>query len=151
MPVKSARKPLGKVVSALTARTQFGQILRRVSQKNERFIVDRRGDPQAVIMSWRDYIDTIAPAPEALKAIQAEAKRKGLDKLTMRQIDAEIAKMRREQHLNTVPHPPKVLEEIWAESRRKGTDKLTMREINAEIAAFRREKRKKNAAPNGRS
>src|SRR5579864_5271544 len=97
MPVKSKKKTLGRVVSALTARTQFGQILKRVNQKNERFIVDRRGDPQAIIMSLRDYIDIIAQAPKALRAIQAEAKRKGLDKLTMRQIDAEIAKVRREQ------------------------------------------------------
>lgn len=96
MPVKRAKKPLGKVVSALTARTQFGQILRRVSQKNERFIVDRRGDPQAIIMSLRDYINTMAPPPEWLKEIWAESKRKGLDKLTMREIDAEIAAYRRE-------------------------------------------------------
>jgi hypothetical protein len=36
--------------SALTARTQFGQILRRVKQKNERFLVGRRGEPQAIII-----------------------------------------------------------------------------------------------------
>ena len=86
-----------KVVSALTARTQFGQILKRVSQKNERFIVDRRGEPEAIIMSLRDYINTIAPLPKALREIQAEAKRKGLHKLTMREINAEIATVRREQ------------------------------------------------------
>ena len=51
------------VVSALTARTQFGQIMRRVKEKNERFVVDRRGEPQAVIMSIKDYLDAIAPAP----------------------------------------------------------------------------------------
>lgn len=97
MPVKSVRKPVPRIVSALTARTQFGQILRRASQNGERFLVGRRGDPQAIIMGIGDYINLIAPAPKALKAIQAEAKRKGLDKLTMRQIDAEIAKARREQ------------------------------------------------------
>ena len=86
-----------KVVSALTARTQLGQILKRVSQKNERFIVDRRGEPEAIIMSLRDYINTIAPLPKALREIQVEAKRKGLHKLTMREIDAEIARVRREQ------------------------------------------------------
>jgi prevent-host-death family protein len=83
------------VISALTARTQLGQILKRVSQKNERFVVDRRGQPQAVIMGIKDYIDTFAPTPEWLKAIGAEAKQKGLDKLTMRQIDAEIAAARK--------------------------------------------------------
>lgn len=85
------------VVSALTARTQFGQIMRRASQKNERFLVDRRGQPAVIIMSIKDYIDTIAPTPEWLKEIGDEAKRKGLNKITMRQIDAEIAASRRQR------------------------------------------------------
>lgn len=85
------------VISAVTARTQLGQILRRINQKNERFVVDRRGQPQAVIMSINDYIDTFAPTPEWLRAIGQEAKEKGLAKLTMRQIDAEIAAARRER------------------------------------------------------
>jgi prevent-host-death family protein len=85
------------VVSALTARTQFGQIMRRASQKNERFLVDRRGQPAVIIMSIKDYIDTIAPTPDWLKDIGDEAKRKGLNKLSMRQIDAEIAAARRDR------------------------------------------------------
>ncbi|MBK5293678.1 MAG: type II toxin-antitoxin system prevent-host-death family antitoxin [Acidobacteriia bacterium] len=52
------------VISALTARTQFGQVLSRVARKNERFVVDRRSQPQAIIMSINDYIDTFAPTPE---------------------------------------------------------------------------------------
>jgi hypothetical protein len=48
-------------------------------------------------MNLKDYVDTIAPAPEWLKAIRAEAKRKGLDQLTMRQINAAITAYRREQ------------------------------------------------------
>jgi prevent-host-death family protein len=88
---------MNNVISALTARTQFGQIMRRASQKNERFLVDRRGQPAVIIMSVKDYIDTMAPTPDWLKEIGAEAKRKGLNKLTMRQIDAEIASARRER------------------------------------------------------
>jgi prevent-host-death family protein len=84
------------VVSALTARTQFGQIMRRATQKNERFMVDRRGKPSVIIMSLRDYIDTIAPPPQWLRDIQASAKRRGVDKLSMKGIDAEIAKVRHE-------------------------------------------------------
>ena len=38
-------KRMANVVSALTARTQFGHIVMRASQKNERFVVDRRGPP----------------------------------------------------------------------------------------------------------
>ena len=84
-----------KVVSALTARTQFGQILRRASQDSARFIVGRRGEPLAVIMGIQDFIETIAPEPEVLTLIGEASKRKGTNKLTMRDIDAEIAAVRR--------------------------------------------------------
>jgi prevent-host-death family protein len=90
----------------LTARTQFGQILRRVKQKNERFLVGRHGEPQAIIIGIDDYINTFAPTPAWLKAIGAEAKRKGLNELKMRQIDAEIATARRERRRNTPPNMP---------------------------------------------
>lgn len=38
----------------------------------------------------------IAPTPHALKAIQEDAKRKGTNKLTMREINTEIAAVRRQ-------------------------------------------------------
>lgn len=84
------------VVSALSARTQLGQILRRVKTKNERFVVDRRGEPEAVIMSLRDYIDLVAPTPKWLKRIGEASKRRGTAKLTARRIDAEIRAYRRD-------------------------------------------------------
>jgi prevent-host-death family protein len=86
---------MNHVVSALTARTQLGQILRRATENNERFVVDRRGEPSVIIMSIKDYIDTIAPAPKWLKDIQAASKRRGTNKLSMTQIDAATAKVRR--------------------------------------------------------
>jgi prevent-host-death family protein len=75
----------------------LGQVLRRTAEQHERFIVERRGEPSAVIMSIRDYIDTVAPTPKWLKAIGEEARSKGLDKVTMRQIDAEIAAARKDR------------------------------------------------------
>ena len=82
------------VVSALTARTQLGQIIKRATKNNERFVVDRRGEPSVIIMSVKDYIDTIAPAPKELRAMQQRAKRTGADKFSMRQIDKIIAEVR---------------------------------------------------------
>ena len=84
------------VVSALTARTQFGQIIKRATQKNERFVVGRRGEPSVVIMSVRDYMETFAPAPEELRAMQATAKRSGTNKLTPGQINRLVATVRKE-------------------------------------------------------
>src|ERR1039458_7593173 len=85
------------VVSALTARTQFGQIIKRATQKNERFVVGRRGEPSVVIMSMQDYMQTFAPPPAELRAMQATAKRNHTNKLTPRQIDRIVATVRKEQ------------------------------------------------------
>ena len=49
------------IVSALAARTQLGQIMRRARRENARFVVDRRGEPQVVIMGIKDFLKTIAP------------------------------------------------------------------------------------------
>lgn len=93
------RRTTPKIISALTARTQFGQIMRRAKEKHDRFVVDRRGEPQVVIMGVKDFIDTIAPEPEFLRFIGEEAKRTRKNKLTMRQIQAEITAARRERRL----------------------------------------------------
>lgn len=92
-----------KKISALTARTQFGQIMDRAVEKQERFLVDRRGQPAVIIMSVDDYLETIAPEDTALQKIRDEAKRTGLDKLTMEEIDAEIAAYRREKRAKSEP------------------------------------------------
>lgn len=88
-----------KVITALTARTQFGQILRRAGRQQERFVVDRRGNPEVVIMGIKDFLKTIVPEPEVLRAIRAEARRNKTSKLTSRQIDREINAYRRERKL----------------------------------------------------
>lgn len=79
--------------------------MKRATEKNERFVVGRRGEPTVVIMSLKDYIDTSAPAPEWLKDIQAEAKRKGLDKLNMRDINRVIAEVRSETRKSRATKP----------------------------------------------
>ncbi|MBZ5552780.1 MAG: type II toxin-antitoxin system Phd/YefM family antitoxin [Acidobacteriia bacterium] len=84
------------IISALTARTQLGQIIKRASQKDERFVVGRRGEPKVIIMGIRDYIKALAPAPQWLKAIRAEAKRQGLNQLTAREISREIKAVRKQ-------------------------------------------------------
>jgi prevent-host-death family protein len=81
-------------IDAQVARTQFGQIMDRAVEKNERFVVERRGQPAVVIMSVRDFIRTTAPQPDWLEKAWQGAKRRGLDKLTSADIDAEIATYR---------------------------------------------------------
>ena len=84
-------------ITAVAARTQFGQIMDRAVENNERFLVERNGELAVLILSVADYVKALAPAPDWLMDIQDDAKRKGLDKLTMADIDAEIAAARRER------------------------------------------------------
>jgi prevent-host-death family protein len=86
-----------KIVSALTARTQLGQLIRRASTDQDRFVVGKRGEPVVVIMGIKDFLKNIAPEPEVLAAIRSEAERQGKDRLSMREIDWEIAAYRQEQ------------------------------------------------------
>lgn len=95
------------IVSALTARTQFGQIIKRATQKNERFVVARRGEPSVVIMSIKDYMETFAPAPTELRAMQATAKRAKTNKLTSGQISRIIATVRKERKPSAAKRPSK--------------------------------------------
>jgi prevent-host-death family protein len=84
-------------IDAHLARTQFGQIMDLASKNNERFIVDRRGEPTVVIMSVQDFIRTAAPPPDWLQKAWAGAKQRGLNRLTPEDIEAEIAQHRRAQ------------------------------------------------------
>ncbi len=78
------------VVSALTIRTGFGKLLRRVEDEHRSLVIEKRGTPKAVLLSIRDYVRLAAPEPEVLKLIGEESRRKGTDKLTSRQIDQVI-------------------------------------------------------------
>jgi len=57
-------QPMNRRVDAHLARTQFGQIMDRAVENNERFVVERRGEPAVVIMSVQDFIRTAAPPPD---------------------------------------------------------------------------------------
>jgi prevent-host-death family protein len=91
------RNSLNRRVDAHLARTQFGQIMDRAVENNERFVVERRGEPAVVIMSIQDFIRTAAPPPDWLEKAWNGAKKRGLDKLSAPDIDAEISAYRREK------------------------------------------------------
>jgi prevent-host-death family protein len=93
-------------ISALTARTQLGQIMNRAVENNDRFLVERNGEPAVLILSITDYVKTFAPPPDWLEKSWDNAKRHGLDKLTMKDIDAEIASSRRERHARKAKPKP---------------------------------------------
>jgi len=75
------------VVSALSARTNLGQLLDRVDSNGGSLIIEKRGTPRAVLLSIRDYVKLAAPEPDILRILGEESRQKGTDKLTSRQID----------------------------------------------------------------
>ena len=85
------------VVSALTARTGFGKLLRRVEDQQRSLVIQKRGTPAAVLLSIRDYVRLAAPEPEVLRVIGEESKRKGTNKLSSRRIDQIIKTVRTEK------------------------------------------------------
>lgn len=78
------------VVSALRARSNFGNLLRRVEDERRSLVIEKRGTPRAVLLSIRDYVRLAAPEPEILKVIGEESEAKGTNKLSSRQIDKII-------------------------------------------------------------
>ena len=82
-------------IPAFIARTQFGQILERVSAQKERILVTKNGEAKAVILGVEDFLQAVVKTPDSLRALQDEAKRSGADKMTLEDIEAEIQAVRR--------------------------------------------------------
>jgi prevent-host-death family protein len=85
------------VVSALRARTNFGNLLRRVEDERRSLVIEKRGTPRAVLLSIRDYVRLAAPEPEVLRILGEESEAKGTDKLSSRQVDTIIRQTRAKQ------------------------------------------------------
>jgi prevent-host-death family protein len=85
------------VVSALRARTHFGNLLRRVEDERRSLVIEKRGTPRAVLLSIRDYVRLAAPEPEVLRIIGEQSEAKGTDKLSSQQIDKIIQETRAKQ------------------------------------------------------
>lgn len=85
------------VVSALTARSGFGKLLRWVEDERRSLVIEKRGTPTAVLLSIRDYVRLTAPEPEVLRVVGEESKRKGTNKLSSGRIDRIIKAARTEK------------------------------------------------------
>ena len=92
-----AKRIESNVVSALRARTHFGGLLQRVEKERRSLVIEKRGVPRAVLLGIQDYVRLAAPEPEVLRLIGEDSKKKGLDKLTSRQIDQAIRAARAEK------------------------------------------------------
>jgi prevent-host-death family protein len=64
------------VVSAQSARANFGKLLNRVADERQSLVIEKRGTPKAVLLSIRDYVKLAAPEPEVLRILGEESKKK---------------------------------------------------------------------------
>ena len=60
----------------------------------------KKGEAKAVILGVEDFLQAIVKTSKSLAALQAQAKQSGADKLTLEEVEAEIAAVRR-----TKPRP----------------------------------------------
>jgi prevent-host-death family protein len=98
MRTKSTKRPVS--IGAAKVRSSLGQIIRRVSAKSpERFLIGVRGKPKAVLMGLEDYLALVGRRPAIMSEIHSLSEATGTDKLTIEEIDAEIADYRRERFL----------------------------------------------------
>ena len=84
-------------IDAHIARTQFGQIMDLATKNNERFIVDRRGEPAVVIMKRAGFHPHRRTAARLARESLERRQRRGLDSLAPADIEAEITAHRRKQ------------------------------------------------------
>ena len=88
--------PITKSIDAFSVRTHFGEVMEEAEQKNTRFLVNRRGKPKVVILSVQDYLKNLVKQPDILTRIQVSAKKTGIDKMSDKNINAEIAGYRKQ-------------------------------------------------------
>jgi len=88
-------KSMTKLIDALSARTRFGELMEEAEKGKTRFLVSRRGKPKVVILGVKDYLKNVIKQPEILTTIQLSAQKAGLDKMSDKEIESEIADYRR--------------------------------------------------------
>ena len=71
------------------ARKELSRLIREARKANTRFLLSKRGKPQAVVLSVDDFLKNVLKKDRlsVIAEIQMESKEKGLDKVTVKEID----------------------------------------------------------------
>jgi len=85
-----------RVVSATEARARLGEILSSAA-RGKAVVIRRRGGRDTVLLDADEYRRLLDPLAAALQKAGESSKRAGLDRMSMAEIDAEIAAARRER------------------------------------------------------
>ena len=90
-----------KTIPAFIARTQFGQLMERAQRDRARFLVSKNGEPAVVILAVEDYLESVLKQPSALTNLQAAARKRGLNRLSLDDVNQEIAEVRKKRKKST--------------------------------------------------
>jgi prevent-host-death family protein len=102
MESKKDRTPL-QLIGMGKARRDLSKLVKDVTTRKSRYLLSARGKPQAVVLGIDDYLRNILQDRRwsILKEIHQEALAKGLDKLSIKEIDQEVRAARRELSTRT--------------------------------------------------
>jgi Arc/MetJ-type ribon-helix-helix transcriptional regulator len=100
-------------VYSITMPPEMARQAERLAKKENRTMSElmrealRRYQQPSVVLDVREYIRQLAPTPPPYQAIREDARRKGSDKLSMQQIDREVAAVRQRRGKRTSRHSGK--------------------------------------------
>ena len=88
-----------RIIGLDEARKNLSKIVQEATIGKTRYLLSTRGKPKAVVIGVEDYLRNVLKRDRlsVVVEIQLEAKARGLDKLTMREIDKEIRAARRDR------------------------------------------------------
>jgi Arc/MetJ-type ribon-helix-helix transcriptional regulator len=100
-------------VYSITMPPDMARQAERLAKKENRTMSElmrealRRYQQPSVVLDVREYIRQLSPTPQPYQAIRADARRKGSNKLSMQQIDREVAAVRQRRDKKTSKHSGK--------------------------------------------
>jgi Arc/MetJ-type ribon-helix-helix transcriptional regulator len=100
-------------VYSITMPPEMARQAERLAKKENRTMSElmrealRRYQQPSVVLDVREYIRQLAPTPPPYQAIREDSRRKGSDKLSMQQIDREVAAVRQRRDKKTRKHSGK--------------------------------------------
>ena len=100
-------------VYSITMPPEMARQAERLAKKENRTMSElmrealRRYQQPSVVLDVREYIRQLAPTPPPCQAIREDARRKGSDKLSVQQIDREVAAVRQRRDKKTSKHSSK--------------------------------------------
>ena len=87
------------VIPVEEAKENLLKMIKEVKGSKKRYLLSLQGRPQAVVLGFDDYLRSILRSRRSriVTRIQKEAKARGLDKLTLKDIDYETRIYRKEK------------------------------------------------------